>query len=297
MKDLIQNNGSASEKKNKRNGLITTSVVHAIVLLIFLFWGLRSAFPPPVEGILINFGTMETGMGDTPSKIEEEPKEITPVQESEPMPVVETQEAPDEIMTQDMEEAFAIPETKEVKEEPKKEPEKKKEEVKKEPVKEEPKKETVKEPVKEPVKEEPKVDPKSLYTGQKSDENSPSNEGKTYTPGDQGDPGGDPSSKNYEGDNYGLGNIGVGYDLTGRSLVAIPPIKAKDNETGKIVVSIKVDRNGQVVFAKYTVKGSTTSDPSLIAMAEKAAREAKFSSSPNAPEEQFGSITFTFKAR
>ncbi len=295
--DFIQHDWEENEKQNRRKGLVTSGVVHAIIIIICLLFGLSSVFPPPVEGILVNFGTMKTGSGNEPPKVEKQ-EEVAPVEKSEPMPVVEQEETPAEVVTQDAFEAPAVEKPVE-KKEPKKEPEKKKEvkpQPKPEPVKEEPKK-PVKEEAKEPVKEEPKVDSKSLYTGQKSDENKPGSEGKTYTPGDQGDPKGDPSSKNYEGETKGLGNIGVGYDLTGRNLLDIPPIDKHYDEPGKVVVQIKVDRNGRVILAKYTVKGSTTTDPTLIALAEKAAREAKFTSNPNAPEEQFGSISFTFKMK
>lgn len=270
-----------TEKENKRRGAIASVIVHALLVILFLFFGLSSAFPPPVEGILINFGTMETGKGEVPSTVTHKPEKPA-VQQSEavPMPVKDQQE---EVMTQNVTEAPAI--KKEKKSEPpatvvkKEEPEKKVKEQKK------------------PVKEQPEVDTKSLYTGQQSDENNPSNEGLTYGPGDQGNPQGDPASPNYEGDNMGLGSVGVGVDLIGRNLLSIPPINENYRETGKVTISIKVDRSGNVLFAKYTVKGSTTTDPKLIQLAEEAARQAKFSASSKAAEEQFGSITFTFKLK
>ena len=84
-----------------------------------------------------------------------------------------------------------------------------------------------------------------LQPGQKSEENIPSNEGITYEKGDQGVETGNPSSNNYDGDiSHGLGNTGVGYDLEGRSLIGVPPIKDESQETGIVAVRIKVDRNG-----------------------------------------------------
>ncbi|MDZ4844997.1 MAG: hypothetical protein SH857_05540 [Chitinophagales bacterium] len=269
------------EKKNKRKGLITSIIIHAALIALFFFFGLSSAFPPPVEGILINFGTMETGKGEQPSEVIEPATEVS-TDASAPTPQVQ-EVVEQEVVTQDVVEAPAV-----------KEPEKKKEEVK--PVKEEVKK-PVKEEEKKPVKEEPKVDSKSMYTGQESDENNPADEGLTYGPGDQGDPDGDPSSKNYYGDNSGLGNIGVGHDLAGRNLLSIPPIEEEYSETGKVSVSIKVDRNGKVLFAKYTQKGSTTTNQKLIKLAEEAAMQAKFSPNSKVAEEQFGTITFTFKLK
>ncbi|GIV32672.1 MAG: hypothetical protein KatS3mg031_0207 [Chitinophagales bacterium] len=284
------------EKKNKVKGILVTVAVHALIMLLFLYLGLSSKYPPPVEGIVVNFGTLDAGQGPRQPQVIEE-KEVSPPEEAEPLPVEEQEEAAPDIVTQQTEEAPAIEKPVE-KKEPEKKPEKPKEETPrpvKEPPKEDPKKLVKEEPA--PVKEEPRIDPKSLYSGQKASENKPGSEGKTYTPGDQGDPSGDPSAKNYTGESKGLGNIGVGYDLTGRNLLAIPDIDRSYKESGKVVIQIKVDRNGNVVLAKFTLKGSTTTDPTLIALAEKAAREARFSADPNAPEEQFGTISFTFKLK
>jgi len=51
--------------KLKRRGLIATIVYHALLLLLLVFAGLTFPDPPPEEeGILVNFGTDETGFGD-----------------------------------------------------------------------------------------------------------------------------------------------------------------------------------------------------------------------------------------
>ncbi len=285
-------NGKTQEqkKKNRRRAAIISGGIHAAILILFLFLGLSSAFPPPMEGIMVNFGTMDTGSGDEPSEIKDRPQEISPAQPSQPASVPEIEESSSAVATQEVEEAVAV---KKEKEEEKK-PEKKKE-TKPRQVKED--KNPVKEEEAKPQKEEPEVDAKSLYDGQQSDKNKPGNEGELYTPGDQGNPKGDPHSKNYGDDLKGLGNIGVGHDLAGRNLLSVPPIEENYTETGKVAVSIKVDRNGKVIFARYMVKGSTTTDPKLIRLAEAAAIQANFSSNSKAAEEQFGSITFTFKLK
>ena len=51
------------------------------------------------------------------------------------------------------------------------------------------------------------------------------------------------------------------------------------------------------MYAKYQQKGSTTTDASLIAVAEQSALKAKFTDDPSADEEQFGTITFNFKVQ
>lgn len=297
--DKPQVSWEEQEKKNQKRGAITTVIVHAVLLILFIFLGLTSAFPPPTEGILINFGTMETGRTAEPSKVIEQVEEVAPEKEVTPPPTpVHEEVAKEEVITQDVVEAPAIKEETEPEIIPEVEPEEVVEKVKEvTPVKEEAK-EPVKEVIEEPVKEEPVVDPKALFTGKKADENDPSDEGITDKKGDQGVETGDPSSGNYKGDmSFGLGNSGVGWDLTGRDLLSIPPIQDKSQETGTVAIRIKVDRNGKIVFAQYTSKGSTTTDAYLISLAEKAAREATFNADRNAPEEQFGTITFTFKLK
>jgi len=292
MMDTENQSWEEQQKKNKRRGAIISGAIHVIILVLFLFFGLSSAFPPPIEGILVNFGTTLTGSGDEPSEVKDQPKEISPTETSQSTSVPEKEESPAAIVTQDAEETFAV--KNDEKDEQKKEPEKKTEE-KPRPEKKD-KKPDEEEEIK-PEKEEQKVDTKSLYTGQQSDKSNPNNEGELYTPGDRGDPDGDATAKNHEGDSKGIGNIGVGYDLAGRNLLTIPPIDESYKETGKVVLSIKVNRNGKVIFARYTVKGSTTTDPKLIRLAEEAARQAKFNANSKAAEEQFGSITFTFKLK
>jgi hypothetical protein len=51
--------------KLKGRGLIPTIIYHALLLLLLVFAGLTFPDPPPEEeGILVNFGTDETGFGD-----------------------------------------------------------------------------------------------------------------------------------------------------------------------------------------------------------------------------------------
>ena len=56
-----------AEKKNKRKAMITSLVIHALLLLLFLFFGLTTIHPKPEEGMMINFGNTESGLGDTES--------------------------------------------------------------------------------------------------------------------------------------------------------------------------------------------------------------------------------------
>ncbi len=264
--------------KNKRNGIIATLIIHGLLLLLFIILGLTVPYPPPLEeGILISFGNTEVGAGEEqPESTENIPIETEIEQEQSEEPVAEEVPIEEEVVEQDIEEAPAI--------QPKKEVVKKKEEV----IKKEKPVEKVEEPVKE---KKPEVDQSLLFNKDKV--NQSKSEGKDDKEGDKGSLDGELSKDGM----VGLGNEGIGYDLTGRSMILKPNITDKSQATGKVVVRIKVDQYGKVVYAKYQLKGSTTNDPYLVRISEEAAQKAKFNSDQYAQEEQFGSITFTFKVK
>ena len=67
------------KKRNKRKGIIGTTLLHSLLLIAFIFIGLTYQDPPPSEeGISINFGFSDEGLG----KIEpEDTKELTEIYE------------------------------------------------------------------------------------------------------------------------------------------------------------------------------------------------------------------------
>lgn len=85
--------------------------------------------------------------------------------------------------------------------------------------------------------------------------------------------------------------------LKGRTWIQRPMVFDNSQKTGKVVVVVKVNKEGNVVYAKYQPKGSTTTDPYLIQLAEKGALKAKFSKDPYAEEEQQGTIYFIFSGQ
>lgn len=53
-----------NEKKNRIKGILGTILFHVGLLLLLLFLALRTPLPlPGEEGVLVNFGFDETGMG------------------------------------------------------------------------------------------------------------------------------------------------------------------------------------------------------------------------------------------
>jgi hypothetical protein len=98
---------TAAEKKSKRKGIIGTILVHALLMVAFLFMGLTYQDPPPAEeGISINFGFIDEGFG----KIEpEDTEEVTGIIEEE---IIEEQiESTEKIITQSIVETPSVEKT------------------------------------------------------------------------------------------------------------------------------------------------------------------------------------------
>lgn len=90
---------------------------------------------------------------------------------------------------------------------------------------------------------------------------------------------------------------GVGYSLAGRGLIGRPKLTSNPQEEGIVVLNVFVDRNGKVIkttrnYVKSKVSGQ---GHNLFALAEQAAKTAKFSVKNDAPPEQKGEMTFRFE--
>jgi len=285
-----------SVTKEQRLGIISTIVFLMTFIGLLLFFGFSAPFPPPEEeGILINFGTTETGSGII------EPKPAEPAVE-ETTPPVPKSEAPKEtkstekVLTQDFDEAAAIEEKKkadkkrqqEIIEKKKKDQELEKqrqEELERQRIEEENRK-------KEEQQKAINDRAKNAFAGKNASGDN-SGEGDTKGVGNQGDSKGDINSKNRIG-GPGGGN-GISFSLNGRSYGSTPPKPNYSGKSeGKVVVEITVDQNGNVVSARPGVQGTTTPDEQLHEAAKKAALITKFDSNPDAPALQKGTITYIF---
>ena len=247
----------SKEKKAKGIAIAGTIVVHALVVLVLFLMAFKTPLPlPGEEGVEVDLGMMDQGMGN-----------IQPEKPAIPMaaqPQQEQNKSKEEIVTQNDEEAPAIEKPKNVK----------------------PKQET--KPVEEP---KPTVNQKALFKGSNNPQAGGS-EGITGQPGDQGKPNGLAGIKKYDG-NGGKGN-GTGYDLGGRGAKSLHRPDDDFSEEGRIVVDIWVNRAGQVVRAEVATKGTDIINNAMRQKAIQAARRSTFASDPDAPEEQHGTITYTF---
>lgn len=118
------------------------------------------------------------------------------------------------------------------------------------------------------------------------------NNGNNNDNGNQGDENGSPDSNSPN--NYGQGTSGISYSLNGRSATALPkPTYPPGNVSGKVVLNIKVDKDGNVIAVSLG-KGGTTINKLLVTEARKAAWRAKFNPDQFSIE-QTGTITYNFK--
>jgi hypothetical protein len=121
------------------------------------------------------------------------------------------------------------------------------------------------------------------------------NQGIAGGVGDQGKPGGDPNSTNYEGSGgSGKSGVSISRGLTGRRIASTPSFEDDFNENAKVALDIRIDAAGRVVSAVYQPRGSTTSNSNLKAIAVRKAMQLKFTAGS---EEQVGTIIFNFRLK
>ncbi|HRP40124.1 MAG TPA: hypothetical protein PLM55_10595 [Chitinophagales bacterium] len=288
----FENENKNFEQRKKITSVLFTVLVHGLLLLVLYFSTLSLPNPPYQEnegGMSVNYGTSDVGTGNeqafTYTPVETPPQ--TAPNEATPQAAPEVED----IATQDIEDAPVIAKT-----------EKAKQPTVTKPV------ETPTKPTKPttnttpPTPPQPKADENALFKpGAYGKPNNSTGDGTGGGKGDQGELGGDPNSKSYEGSGkgYGTGNgdgIGDGnVRLSGRQLRFKPQVNDRSQATGKVVIQIKVDRTGKVVEARYTQAGSTTADEGLIRTSIEAAYKYRFDENLNAAEVQNGAISFIYK--
>lgn len=258
-----------------------TIIIFLLLAICLIFFGLRYMDPPEQKGIAVNFGVSDIGSGNVQP---EKPIESTPNKTTTPPPTeAESVKIEDEVVTQDLVDAPVIENKK--KEEPK--PETKPIEKKPDPVPE---------PVPEPEPEPDKATSdaiSNLLNAPKSDGKVQGSEGDNNVAGDKGDPSGDPNASSYYGQGKGLDGDG-NYNLGGRKALNKERYKQECNESGRVVVRIVVNRNGEVVSATPGYRGTTNNAPCLLNPAKRAAMATRFNADSNAPAQQIGTIIYNF---
>ena len=295
-----------------KKGLLGTTLVHLMLFGFLILVGFSTPPPPETEeGILVNFGTGETGIGEiepSPPALKEKSsappvREVTSPLPSPPKAAAKTKEEP--LLAQNTEEAPAVK---------KADPEVAKKKLEKieadKKIKEEREAERIRirqeEAEKKRIADEQKRGSdimnrtKNALANSKNTGTNSTGEGIAGGPGNQGDPNGSVNSK-VRGVGSGLGDKGSGtgdkgisYNLQGRGFQALPPPKYDYQGEGRVVVEVSVDRSGIVVQAIPGTKGSTTLDEYLLKVAKEAALGARFEVKHDAPAIQKGTITYNF---
>lgn len=270
---------SILDTKHKRKSAVITAILLLLLIFAIFNYGMRYLDPPEEYGLAINFGNSDVGSGEPVVKTKMQPAPPTKVEEKVEEVVEEEvkEEVTEEVLTNDTSKEVPVVEK----------PKEKKKEVKK------------KEPKKEKVKKKPKPKPSkatqnalnSLLNGNTSD-GKPKGEGDDDETGVKGKEKGDVNSNKYYG-NEGSGS-GGNYNLAGRKALTKPIEKPDCQEEGVVVVSIEVDKDGNVIRAIPGVKGSTNTAPCLLKPAKAAAMKTKWNPDDKAPNKQRGTIIYKF---
>jgi len=249
-------------------------------IFFFLNWELPQIPTPSFgEGIEVNLGNSETGIGTEAPQVPGEAATETDNTKTTPPAQVEASK-PIQTDANETNEAAAVV-TKTVK-----------------------KQNTITPPVQAPPK------PKAVFGGgastTTSGNNADSYNGKTDQgiaggKGDQGKINGNPNSDSYTG-NGGNGTggpagagggVSIRSGLDGRRIAKLPSFEDDFNENAKVAVDIVVNDNGQVISATVNPRGTTTTNASIRNIAIKKAQTLRLNAG-NDPEQK-GTIVFSFK--
>ncbi len=135
------------------------------------------------------------------------------------------------------------------------------------------------------------IDPKFIY---KPGNNSKAGNGNGNGNGNGDGSGTGPGKGTGQGDGDGSGighDSGPSFSLNGRKARSLPTPKIT-NAQGKVVVRIKVDREGNVVDAEAISRGTTIANSQVWRVCEDFALKSKFDAKPDAAEIQMGTITY-----
>jgi len=283
-------------KKNMQAGTITLAILALLFLLFFLVGWTTPAIlqPQPEEGMEVNLGNSDAGLCNDQAFQPGKPSPQDQQQYTPPKPVVAEKEEVKDPLTDDK--AEDVPEIKK--------PLVTKPDATKIAEKEEIKKITPKkiEPVTPPAPAPPK--PKAVFKGVNgtgtggNDADSykkGGNEGIAGGKGDQGQPGGNPDSKNYTGGGHGNSGVRISSGLQGRSFTHVYNYQGDFDTNEKVAVDIRIDKSGNVLSASYQPRGSTTSSSSYKDKAIEIVKKSKLNAVANGDDEQTGTVIINFK--
>lgn len=289
----------APDREKNIKALAYTGVVCAVVFIIFFFatWTLPQIDQPVVEeGIEVNLGNSDEGLGEVPPMVPGPPAEEAEPDVNTPQQVAQQAPAPQQqTFDGDENEADDVPSVPaRTKPAPKTTAPANKPVVTNKPTSQ---------PVSNPTPPTPK--PKALYKGgtaagtggnNADSYNNVRNQGIAGGRGDQGNPNGNPNSDSYKG-NAASGNSGVVIrkGLNNRKFRQLPSFQDDFNENAKVAVDIVVDKSGNVTSTKIALSGTTTTNNNIKNIALRKARQLKLTAGTE--DEQTGTVVFDFRIK
>lgn len=267
------------------------------------------SWAPPVapvvqeeEGMEVNLGDSETGIGDVQPLLPGDPALEAEAIQTPPAQPIKSSPEEKEVETNDNDkEAPAVVN-------PPKENPKPKSELKPTPVVPNPTPKPKEEA--KPVEAPPAPKPKAIYkspganangTGGNNADSYQASKGQGIAggSGDQGKLNGNPNSDSYTGNSGSGGGSGltISRGLQGRKITRFPSFEDDFSENAKVAVDIKVDLNGNVISATIQPRGTTTGNASMKAIALRKARQLRFNTDEEGAAEQLGTISFSFRVK
>lgn len=290
----MQSASFETEKNVKALGY-TVLVCGLLALLFYMLqWNLPQT-PQPIadQGIEVNLGNSETGLGDIAPQLPGSPADAENAKVSPPPPAAAATQPKQNINADENGDEAVNNAVKVVK--------------------------PAKKPIITPTTVTPKkhsdlpvtvtppkpAHPKAVYSGGRpggtggndaDSYNGIKNQGIAGGTGDQGKPNGNPNSDSYTG-NGGTGKSGVSIrnGLDGRHFTHYPSFEDDFNEPAKVAVDITVDAGGNVTNASINPRGTTTTNTNIRSIALRKARQLKLNTGD--ADEQSGTILFNFKLK
>lgn len=274
-------------RKDNIAALTGTILLHLLLLLLFLFLGMKRVIPQEEMGVEVVFGDVAQAAGE--AQYTEELAVNTPPEEVTPPPPATTPQVDEDILSQEHEESIAIEKKKKQEAE---EQRKRDEEQRKKQQAEERRKQEIEQ--KRIAEEKRKADAINKRLSGAFASGGTTGQGTAATgSGIQGSSDGNAKTGEYTG----IGGKGS-YSLSGRRIIGqLPRPVDKSNEEGEIVIDITVDPLGNVINASINAgksRGGAATNNTIRTNALNAARKAKFDTN-DIKTNQIGTITYVYK--
>jgi len=263
------------EENNYPKAFAATGIILAMVIALCYFIVFKN--PPKDEdgtgGILVNYGTVDEGMGSDYMSIEEpsvadkanqtKPDKVTETQPTEDKPQVDNSDK--NVVTQTNEDAPEVVANSKS-----------------------PSKTVATQPTTKPVVA-PKVNQNALYKG-KTNNGTGEGDGNDGVNGNKGVKTGSTTTPDYgPGGDGGNGKLA----MSNRRFTYAPKLTVNQSVVGTLVIEIKVDKDGNVISAGVG-RGSKVGNPAIIQQCIDLVKTYKINRSDDAEDQQVGKVVFQF---